>query len=150
MKRTSRTIVLACCLATAFSLILPACTHNNGDIGVWFGTWHVNAITHAASGEPVATYRGAHFMQFQNNVIRVSANDSLHNYEQSFGTWEADDINNLLHINFPDDDQFQCTMPGIARANTFVIKQKSDSHITLLQADAPDDDALQYSLTKLN
>ena len=32
-------------------LVFSACTRNHGDIGIWFGTWHVEQIT--AGGTPV-------------------------------------------------------------------------------------------------
>ena len=102
-----------------------------------------------ASGEPVVSYHGTHFMQFQSSVIRIVATDSLHNYEQSFGVWD-DATEGLLNISFPDSAQFQCSMPGITRTNTFVIEQASATHIILSHADLPDADAMRYSLTKLD
>lgn len=149
MKRTSHIHQFLIGLAIVLPFIFGACTHNNGDIGIWFGTWHVEKITHVASGEPVATYHGTHFMQFQSSVIRIVATDSLHNYEQSFGVWD-DATEGLLNITFPDSAQFQCSMPGIARTNIFIIEQSSDTHITLSHAGLPDDEALRYSLTKLD
>lgn len=150
MKRTPHISALVCCLAVAFSLMLSSCTHNNGDIGIWFGTWHVEKITHADSDEPVASYHGTHFMQFQSSVIRIVATDSLHNYEQSFGTWEADEANHLLRINFPDSARFNCTLKGIDYHNTFVIEEANASHITLSHASIPDSPQLRYYLQKLD
>ena len=146
MKRATHILILIATLAITFS----ACSHNNGDIGIWFGTWHVEKITHVHNGEPVATYKGRHFMQFQNNIIRVTTNDSLHNYEQSFGTWEADEANHLLRINFPDSAQFECTLTGINRQNTFFIEEADASHITFSHANLPDSLTLRYYLKKLD
>ena len=149
MKRTSHIHRYLVCLVIMLPFIFGACTHNNGDIGIWFGTWHVEKITYVASGEPVASYHGTHFMQFQSSVIRIVATDSLHNFEQSFGVWD-DATEGLLNITFPDSAQFHCTMPGITKTNIFIIEQASATHITLSHADLPDSDALRYSLTKLD
>ena len=35
---------------------MSGCTHNNGDIGPWFGTWQVTGID--ADGAPLAEYDG--------------------------------------------------------------------------------------------
>ncbi len=148
MKRTSHISALVCSLAAAFSLILPACTHNNGDIGIWFGTWHVEKVTTAHDDQPVPDYKGNFYMQFQSKVIRITANDTLHNHEQSFGTWEADEANHRLHINFPDAERFECSLTGIERQNTFVIEEADATHITISHIDSPDHISLRYYLKK--
>ncbi len=129
------------------TVLLSACTHNNGDIGIWFGTWHVSKIARVVDGEPVQGYEGHHFMQFQSGVVRVVATDSLHNFEQSFGMWD-DKTEGLLHVYFPDDDQFVCTMPGIERDNVFTIEESGADRVILSHTGRPDETALRYWLVK--
>ena len=62
MKKTLYILSLLALLLTA------SCTRNHGDIGPWFGTWHVETIT--ADGTPV-TVVGDYFFQFQSGVFRV-------------------------------------------------------------------------------
>ena len=46
MKRLTSHIALA----VVALLMLGSCSKNNGDIGYWFGLWHVDAIE--VNGEP--------------------------------------------------------------------------------------------------
>lgn len=147
MKRFNPKYCFLTCLATILLMTLNACTHNNGDIGVWFGSWHVEKIANVATGEPVEGYDGRYFMQFQSSVIRIVATDSLHNYEQSFGMWDDSD-EGLLHVYFPDAQQFHCNLPGIEGDNVFLIEEKSDSKIVLSHAKRSDSTALRYWLVK--
>ena len=59
MKKTTLYIVLLIAV-----LLTASCTRNHGDIGIWFGTWHVEQIT--ADGTRV-NVEGDYFFQFQNS-----------------------------------------------------------------------------------
>lgn len=111
-------------------LLLASCTRNHGDIGIWFGTWHVEQIT--ADGTPV-NVEGDYFFQFQSTVFRVSRVYGHENLVESFGTWEEGD--GKMTISFPDPDVFYIQMPGLEAHNdfTFTITSSREvifSHIT--------------------
>lgn len=82
-------------------LSLSACTHNNGDIGIWFGTWMVEQITNEQTGQQ-AQYDGTLVMQFQGDVATIRQTTTNHDELVDYGTWqhEAD----RLTITFPDPD----------------------------------------------
>jgi hypothetical protein len=79
-------------------VMLGSCTHNNGYIGDWFGTWHVTSIE--IDGTPVEDYNGGVFFMFQNDLICVTdIEDSMyHNAARSWGRWSED--SNGLTLDF--------------------------------------------------
>ena len=112
-------------------LVLASCTRNHGDIGIWFGTWHVEQIT--ADGTPV-NVEGDYFFQFQSKVFRVS---QVYGHEQlidSYGTW--DENGDKMTISFPDPSTFYITMPGLESRNDFTVTTTSSHDITFTKVDA--------------
>ena len=112
-------------------LVLASCTRNHGDIGIWFGTWHVEQIT--AGGTPV-NVEGDYFFQFQSKVFRVS---QVYGHEQlidSYGTWEEN--GDKMTISFPDPSTFYITMPGLESRNDFTVTTTSSREITFTKVDA--------------
>jgi len=110
---------------------LCGCTHNDGDIGIWFGTWHVEQIT--AGGTPV-NVEGDYFFQFQSKVFRVS---QVYGHEQlidSYGTWEEN--GDKMTISFPDPSTFYITMPGLESRNDFTVTTTSSREVTFTKTDA--------------
>ncbi|MBQ6079969.1 MAG: lipocalin-like domain-containing protein [Muribaculaceae bacterium] len=106
-------------------LALGSCTRNHGDIGPWFGTWHVESIT--VGGASVAT-DGDYFFQFQNKVFRVSEVTDHEQLVESFGTWDEGDDGTMTVI-FPDPDVFYITMPGLEANNTFDVSFTSSHEV---------------------
>ncbi len=112
-------------------LVLASCTRNHGDIGIWFGTWHVEQIT--ADGTP-RNVEGDYFFQFQSKVFRVS---QVYGHEQlidSYGTW--DENGDKMTISFPDPSTFYITMPGLESRNDFTVTTTSSREITFTKVDA--------------
>ena len=105
-------------------LTLGACTRNHGDIGIWFGTWHVEQIT--AGGTPV-NVEGDYFFQFQSSVFRVSQVYGHENLVESFGTREEGD--GKMTISFPDPDVFYIQMPGLEGHNDFTVTTTSSREV---------------------
>ena len=105
-------------------ILLSACTRNHGDIGIWFGTWHVEQIT--ADGTPV-NVEGDYFFQFQSTVFRVSRVYGHENLVESFGTWEESD--GKMTISFPDPDVFYIQMPGLEAHNDFTVTTTSSREV---------------------
>lgn len=79
---------------------LSACTHNNGDIGEYFGEWKLESIT--VDSEPDANYKGDIFWAFQASVFNMQQVSEDYSYSQSWGTWEED--GNILRLNFTHSD----------------------------------------------
>ena len=112
-------------------ILLSACTRNHGDIGIWFGTWHIEQIT--AGGTPV-NVEGDYFFQFQSKVFRVS---QVYGHEQlidSYGTWEEN--GDKMTISFPDPSTIYITMPGLESRNDFTVTTTSSREVTFTKTDA--------------
>lgn len=88
----------------ALTAIAGSCTHNNGDIGPWFGEWKLTAIE--IDGTPDAAYKENIFWAFQTSVIEMIQVDpvtaNVSNYGQRWGTWSQD--GNTLTLNFTHHD----------------------------------------------
>ena len=145
MKRTIHILLVA-----AMMLTLGACTRNHGDIGIWFGTWHVESIT-AAGGSyqyivPV-DIEGDYFFQFQNKVFRVSQVTAREQAVESYGTWEENEDANTLTVTFPDANVYYIDMPGLEARNEFVIQKRSHGQLELTRVMA-DGTTCVYALKK--
>lgn len=113
-------------------LVLGACTRNHGDIGIWFGTWHVEQIT--AGGTPV-NVEGDYFFQFQSHVFRVS---QVYGHEQtveSYGAWQEGESGKMT-IDFSDPNVYYIEMPGLESHNDFTVTTTSSSDVTFTKTDA--------------
>ncbi len=108
-------------------IALNSCTRNNGDIGPWFGTWHVETIE--IDGQPDASYQGEYFVQFQTNVVSIIQRSEYNDAAQSFGEWEAS--GNTLTIDFPLPKALWCNLPGMTAHNRLTIEQLTTAGITL-------------------
>ena len=129
MKKTTLYYV-----AASFAVVLlalGACTRNHGDIGPWFGTWHVQQIT--ADGIRV-NVEGDYFFQFQSHVFRVS---QVYGHEQtveSYGAWQETDGGDML-VDFSDPDVFYIQMPGLETRNRFTVTTASSGDVTFTKTD---------------
>ena len=91
--------------------LMSGCTHNNGDIGPWFGAWMLNAIE--VDGQPSDEYpRDTQVWKFQSTVINVSQIYPHHYMYDSFGSWEQLSATKL-ELNFGHYDN--ATLPGEER-----------------------------------
>ena len=111
-------------------LALGSCTRNHGDIGSWFGTWHVENIT--AGGSPV-TVEGDYFFQFQSKVFRVSQVKEHNQLVESFGIW--DENGDKMTIDFPDESVYYIVMPGLEAHNEFAVTTTSSRDVTFTKTD---------------
>ena len=124
-------------------LMMASCTHNHGDIGPWFGTWHVEQIT--AAGTPL-NVEGDYFFQFQSKVFRVSQVYGHEQQVESFGTWEEND-GNMMTISFPDPTVYYIDMPGLEAHNSFTVSTTSSGDVTFTKTTA-DGTPYTYHLKK--
>ena len=111
-------------------LLSGSCTRNHGDIGPWFGTWHVESIT--CDGLSIAV-DGDYFFQFQSKVFRVSQVTDHEQTVESFGTW--DDSGNKMTIDFPDPTVYYIVMPGLETHNSFTVTATSSHDVTFTKTD---------------
>lgn len=92
---------------TTLLLTLSGCTRHNGDIGPYFGTWHVEKIE--ADGKEDDEYNDNLFFKFQSDVIcMVVVNDAAHTRNEYWGTWSEDGNVLTLTYTYSDDK----TQPG--------------------------------------
>ncbi len=142
-------------LMWVLQLGLSGCTHNNGDIGPWFGAWVLDSIE--IDGQPDDTYGRNIFWSFQNEVIKISVQHPYGGVSDHFGTWAEE--GKTLQLNFTHTDAASSSYPeryclpaglhlpskGIIDLN---IVSLSGSHIVLTYT--PDDGTrVQYTLSKL-
>ena len=85
----------------SFICILMSCTHNNGDIGDYFGTWKLTHIE--IDGHADDSYKGNIFWQFQSQVFCMRQVLPEHDIDVRWGSWkELPD--NVLELNFTHHD----------------------------------------------
>ncbi|MBR5726688.1 MAG: hypothetical protein IKX56_08155 [Muribaculaceae bacterium] len=114
-------------------LVLGSCTRNHGDIGIWFGTWHVESIIKAGDIYQYIVpvdFEGDYFFQFQSKVFRVSQVGDHEQLVESFGTWNDSESGKMI-IDFPDPDVFYIQMPGLEAHNAFTIVHSTSREMTL-------------------
>lgn len=88
---------------SAILALLPSCTHNNGDIGPWFGQWQVERLTVDGVDDP--QYANDTYFCFQSSVFavrKVNPDPLLHSSVTSFGVWKEE--NGYLHVEFNTRD----------------------------------------------
>lgn len=90
-------------------MVATSCTRNNGDIDLWFGTWHVESIE--KDGVVIDGYNGTNFFQFQTTIFQLRYTDELHNEMQTTGCWIGEDTG--ITIWFPDEKQVWVQLYGI-------------------------------------
>lgn len=98
MKRLA-THILASIIAV---LALSGCSHNNGDIGRWFGLWHVDSIE--VDGVPDEAYDGNYYMLFQGEVFCIRwVDEQRHENLDSYAQWQEGDDGTTMTIDFADN-----------------------------------------------
>lgn len=121
MKRLSTFLprILLGLLLTVTILVTPSCTHNGGDLGGLFGTWHLDRIT--IDGQPDTAYDGTIIWKFQFDVVAMMpTDDAEHQRFEGWGTWSfaPGDRNVLLlhYIHYDDKrepgDPFYSPLPA--------------------------------------
>ena len=136
-------------MAITLTLTLTSCTENNGDIGEWFGTWHIETVT--VDGVPDANYAGYNYLQFQSTVVALRfADDVTHDEEAAYGTWSEGD--GWLDITFPSGDVAYIDLLGmkLTTANHLTISDRTDGEMTLTLSESADGAVRQYHIRKLH
>ncbi len=105
MKKKKSAYYFITVLLSVVAMVLPTgCTHNNGDIGDWFGTWQLETIE--INGTTDQDYHATIFWKFQNCVIemqKISLDPDDQTRRQVFGTWEESGDDLILNFSYSDD-----------------------------------------------
>ncbi len=83
-KLTGITVLMATVLTLA-----TGCTRNNGDIGLFFGSWLLTEIK--ADGTTDEDYAGNAVWAFQSGVVKMTMVYPWHETSGYFGTWSEHD-----------------------------------------------------------
>lgn len=100
------------------ALIAGSCTHNNGDIGFWFGTWQLTEIS--VDGEKQQDYNRNIFFKFQANVCDIITVRQHNDYRQFFAEFKPQENGTIIidcgHTSGTDDfHDYDFDMPeGVA------------------------------------
>ena len=134
-------------------LCLSSCMQHNGNIGDWFGTWHLQAIT--VDGVEDAAYEGNYFFQFQTDKVRLSEvapsgyPDLL---DECFGRWKQE--GNTLTLDFShtsNSGSYWTPMAGTyleKGVNILEINTISSKNLTLTLHSPSTPGTITYSLRK--
>lgn len=131
----------------ATMLGFASCTHNDGDIGPLFGTWHVESID--VDGTPDAAYSGNLFIMFQSNACDWRlVDEQAHTYVNAWTAWTLE--GDVLTLNFADDWYPPHAITGFAPATaTAVTVEELSSSRLVLRATSPLDGATRrFTCTK--
>lgn len=129
-----------------------SCTHNNGDIGEWFGKWHLQSIeVNSVNDED---YDGNIVWKFQNNIVEMDVIDG-HTHTEHYGTWKESDGKLILDFTHKDDNHEAGTGQYAPPAQTYLpsavvglkILKLSSSQL-ILQYDADASTVIVYTLRK--
>ena len=137
-------------LLTIALLALGGCTKNNGDIGHWFGLWHVDSIE--IDGEPAADYDGNYYFMFQGKVFCVRyVFEQEHLMREAYARWEESDDRQHVTVNFADDNYqpfFGNDIPGnyLSTVNVLTVDTLTASTMVLHHS-TPGGNLVTYRLT---
>lgn len=145
-KAGTHSILFCLILVFATGSLSTGCTHNNGDIGNWFGQWRVALYVDGAK-QDVAPGVPYMFWSFQGGVVRVSIPDhDKHLFDEGFGLWSEQD--GYLVLDFTDETtpalQTPIPLPDYCRLKIV----NSSSRKIELQCDATDGSIMYYVLEK--
>lgn len=137
-------------LLTIALLALGGCTKNNGDIGHWFGLWHVDSIE--IDGEPAADYDGNYYFMFQGKVFCVRyVFEQEHLMREAYARWEESDDRQHVTVSFADDNYqpfFGNDIPGnyLSTVNVLTVDTLTASTMVLHHS-TPGGSLVTYRLT---
>lgn len=126
---------------------MTSCTQNNGDIGMWFGTWHVEQID--MDNSPIDGYMGTDFFQFQSTLFQLRYTDDTHAEKQTVGRWQ--DNGSSIDVTFPDEKLVWVFLYGIDMGkdavNHFTVEQLTSKE-AILALKATNGHTYRYHLKK--
>lgn len=116
-------------IALLLVIVATACTHNDGDIGPWFGLWRVERLT--VDGKNDRDYTGNLFFAFQNTTVEQKMVHEDHTVTKMFGEWS--ESGNVLTITFPDARYWPIDgyLLGNGEPNSLAVEHVDGKHINL-------------------
>lgn len=133
------------------TLIFAGCSHNNGNIGNWFGTWHVTEIT--VNGETLETYNQNMYFKFQANICDIITVSPHHDNFEHFARFQEQDNHTIL-IDFGHTDEwnpveFDAPAESLLENGPNVLKvSNKGSRKKILTLDKEDGTTINYTLRK--
>ena len=137
-------------LLVVAALFLTGCMQHNGDIGDWFGTWHLESMT--VNGVDDSAYEQNYFFQFQTDKVRLSRIKPTYPdlLEECFGRWEQTDNTLTLDFSYTSaSGSYWTPWPGTYLAkgvNRLHIDKLTSKHL-ILTLDSPERTVV-YTLRK--
>ena len=110
--------------------LLTACTHNDGDINGWYGTWHIDTMEYASGHDSSLPTDADIYLQFQSSVVCMRYTDPLHNDGESYGSWSED--GGVMHIEFNGTFDVQDILP---QSCSLTVVSHNGKHAVLSIAD---------------
>lgn len=136
-------------LAIVALMSLGSCSHNDGDIGYWFGLWHLDSIE--INGTPVPDYDGNTYFMFQGKVFCIRCvYETLHAYNESYAQWQESDDHQSATITFVDD-RFAPTITPLVpleSITTFRVVTLNHKEMVIKHTHSETGDTRTYYLTR--
>lgn len=136
-------------LAIVALMSLGSCSHNDGDIGYWFGLWHLDSIE--INGTPVPDYDGNTYFMFQGKVFCIRCvYETHHAYNESYAQWQESDDHQSATITFVDD-RFAPTITPLVpleSITTFMVVTLNHKEMVIKHTHSETGDTRTYYLTR--
>ncbi len=143
MKRLATYITLLVAV-----LCVAGCSHNNGDIGYWFGLWHLDSIE--IDGTTDTEYDGNTYFMFQGKVFGIRCVDEVnHSSTDSFAQWQESDDHQAMTLTFVDS-RFAPTISShvpLEAVTTFTVVTLTDKDMVLQHTFSTTGTVRTYHLT---
>lgn len=110
-------------------VMMSACTRNNGDIGPYYGMWHVEEIR-CNNADCTQNY-GGYYFAFQSAVFQIKYSNPMMQEQQCTGTWSEED--GVITIEFPDARLVEFTFTGVStdQKNHFKVEKITGKEMVL-------------------
>lgn len=132
-------------------LWLTSCSHNNGDIGYWYGLWHLDSIE--VDGMSDETYDGHYFFMFQGKVFSLAwIDEDNHERLESYASWQPSNDDATMTISFVDS-RFTPHLGNnvsniyLSTVTHFNVITLDATHMVLSTTSAATGSAITYHLT---
>lgn len=148
MKKTIQLIAMMALM------LLSACTTNNGDIGVYYGTWALNTV-YVNDTLDTNWCDDAHWTtwSFQNNIVNIARSDEYQDLDSRWGTWSEE--GNKLSLDYRHhSDEYDYDAPTwiyMERQTVTVLTiEKQTSKTMTLSFEDSQGRSIRYELRKIH
>lgn len=99
-------VMILCCVA----LLMQSCTQCDGDIGPWYGSWHIEAIS--IDGAEDVAYNGEIIVSFQGKIFNMGYAAEFTVSNEEFGTWVYAGDTLTLSLGYNNGDASDVLLPN--------------------------------------